>query len=566
MRKFKRKVQDFLKRHWLLELLVFLIYKPKLFLFEYLYKFIDFNNFRKSFELLKKYHKNNKVILDSNVKNILFVPGKNMNLQWLQLWAVLGEIYRQRGHRIYAVTSKSNPIQNNFLKLFKCELIHIENLKIDQSNLADDLKNEVKKLNSFEKIKDYKYLEMPIGKMALSTYSRLNLTGILDLNTEKLVEEVQYWVSYLLKTVIISQKTLKNKKISMLIFTEVFMEEYGAIYYAALKMNLNIIRMAGTVRDNAIVAQHMTDESDRTHFSSFSKKSWELILKQPMDDKIYKDLEQNFNDRYGDKWALSKRNQPNTKKMSIEEGKALTGVPKGKRVAIIYSHILYDTLFFNGEDIYKNYADWLIETVKAACKNDNLYWLIKIHPSNLWRGELDSLVKKGVYEEIRIIEKEIGKLPDHVDYIYPNTPISPYTWLNIADIGITTRGTSGIELGALGKIVLTAGTGRYENIGFTINSNTRQEYEKSLHNIHNVISSNKSIEIGKRFAYSTFCLKPFTLDFMEPHPRTGKKEIMSTDDLVYSLKEFDEIPLPISRFINWSFDKSEIDFLNPWNS
>jgi hypothetical protein len=310
-------------------------------------------------------------------------------------------------------------------------------------------------------------------------------------------------------------------------------------------MELNIIRFAGTVRDNAIVVQHLNAESDRTHFSSFSSETWNKLLELPLSDSVLQELNQNFEDRYSNKWSLSYRNQPNTKITSVEDGKTIAGINTDKKIAIIYSHILYDTLFFNGEDIYKNYADWLVETIKSACKNDNIYWLIKIHP-------------------LRIIEKEIGKLPEHIGFIYPDTPISPYSWLNIADIGVTTRGTSGIELGALGKLVVTAGTGRYENIGFTVNSNTPQEYEQILQNLHTIDHTNESQNLGKRFAFATFCLKPFTLDFLKPIPREGKQSISSTDDLVYSLNEFEEMPNSISRFMEWSMKKDEIDFINSW--
>tara|TARA_B100001057_G_scaffold499933_1_gene612586 strand:+ start:2153 stop:3778 length:1626 start_codon:yes stop_codon:yes gene_type:complete len=539
-----------------------MILRPKLFLFEYFYKYFDYLDFKKS--ILNLENLKLSISKDSFTENILLVPGKNMNIQWLQLWAVLGQYYIYRGHRVSAITSNNNPIQNKFLKLFNCNLIFLEDLNIERHNLSDDLNGLVNNLNNFDDIKNFEYKGIPIGKMALSTYSRLNLTGLLELDTKESRDEVKYWISYLLKTVFISEKLLLDRKITMLIFTEVFMEEYGSIYYAALKMNLNIIRMAGTVRDNAIVAQHLTEESDRTHFSSFNDLTWAEILKKPLNQEVKKELEQNFKDRYGNKWSMSKRNQPNTKILSADDGKKLVNIPTDKKVAIIYSHILYDTLFFNGEDIYKNYADWLVETVKVACMNENLYWLIKIHPSNVWRGEMNSLTEKGKYEEVRIIEKKIGNLPNHIDYIYPDTPVSPYTWLKIADFGITTRGTSGIELGALGKQVLTAGTGRYEDVGFTINSKTIEEYELNLKNLHKLESSEESIDLGIRFAYATFCLKPFTLDFLDPKPRKGKQEIVSTDDLIYSVKRMTEVPNSLNRFMEWSFKKSDVDFINPW--
>ena len=560
--KLKKHIKSFIRKHWFLEMLVFMILRPKLFLFEYFYKYFDYLDFKKS--ILNLENLKLSISKDSFTENILLVPGKNMNIQWLQLWAVLGQYYIYRGHRVSAITSNNNPIQNKFLKLFNCNLIFLEDLNIERHNLSDDLNGLVNNLNNFDDIKNFEYKGIPIGKMALSTYSRLNLTGLLELDTKESRDEVKYWISYLLKTVFISEKLLLDRKITMLIFTEVFMEEYGSIYYAALKMNLNIIRMAGTVRDNAIVAQHLTEESDRTHFSSFNDLTWAEILKKPLNQEVKKELEQNFKDRYGNKWSMSKRNQPNTKILSADDGKKLVNIPTDKKVAIIYSHILYDTLFFNGEDIYKNYADWLVETVKVACMNENLYWLIKIHPSNVWRGEMNSLTEKGKYEEVRIIEKKIGNLPNHIDYIYPDTPVSPYTWLKIADFGITTRGTSGIELGALGKQVLTAGTGRYEDVGFTINSKTIEEYELNLKNLHKLESSEESIDLGIRFAYATFCLKPFTLDFLDPKPRKGKQEIVSTDDLIYSVKRMTEVPNSLNRFMEWSFKKSDVDFINPW--
>jgi hypothetical protein len=250
--------------------------------------------------------------------------------------------------------------------------------------------------------------------------------------------------------------------------------------------------------------------------------------------------------------------------MSVDEARALLKVSEGRKVAVIYSHILYDTLFFNGEDLFDNYADWLVQSVKAACANPNLLWYIKVHPSNLWRGELE-YYHGGKYEEVRIIDKYIGELPAHVRFAFPDTPISPYTWMQVADFGITVRGTSGIELGALGKTVITAGSGRYEDIGFTLNSQTVDQYLNVLSNLPSVLQpTDRQKWLARRFAYATFCMKPFTLDFLIPVTRKGKKNIFSSDDLVY-LGNFDkEIPDSMRKFVAWSKNQNEIDFLNHW--
>ena len=174
----------------------------------------------------------------------------------------------------------------------------------------------------------------------------------------------------------------------------------------------------------------------------------------------------------------------------------------------------------------------------------------------------------GLYEEVRLIREFIGELPDHVKLIYPDTPYSPYTWLQVADYGVTVTGTSGIELGALGKAVVTAGTGRYENIGFTINSDTKEDYLNVLGSIESYpMPSPEQTELAKRFAYATFCMKPYTLDFLTPVAKSGIPEIKASEDLVY-LAEFEAedggYPQSMLRFLEWSGDGDKIDFLNPW--
>ena len=177
---------------------------------------------------------------------------------------------------------------------------------------------------------------------------------------------------------------LEKYEIKNLFFTEVFMEEYGAFYYAALNKNLNLIRFASTVRDNAIVASRMTKQSDRKHFSSFSETSWKKILEYKENKKYIFELNQNFIDRYSQKWILSSRNQPKTRFYEGREIREKFNIKNDKKIAIVYSHILFDLLYFHGHDLFDNYADWFIRTIKNH-KNKNLIWFIKIHPSNVWR-------------------------------------------------------------------------------------------------------------------------------------------------------------------------------------
>ncbi|HWA70588.1 MAG TPA: hypothetical protein VG821_12235 [Rhizomicrobium sp.] len=497
---------------------------------------------------------------------LLIVAGWAMNAEWCQLWAMLGAVYQARGQQVYALTTRQQPIQNLYFRLFGIALLYLEDIDFRGAEVPVDIRRQIDALAAFDDVKAFEIDGVPFGKMALSTYTRQRATGIMDIADEKARQEVRRWLIYLYQVFVTARIYYQSRGIGMTFFTEVFMEEYGSLYYAALKDGLNIVRFAGTVRDDAVVVQHLTPESDRTHFSSISEASWARIL--PIRDlaMVREGVEQNFRDRYGDKWGLSARNQPNTRIVPVAEARAALGVPEGRKIAVAYSHILYDTLFFNGEDIFQNYADWLVRTVKAACANPAIDWFIKVHPSNLWRGELE-YYHGGKYEEVRLIEEHIGVLPPHVRLVYPDTPFSPYTWLELADVGITVRGTSGIELGALGKTVVTAGTGRYESAGFSINPQTVEEYLDVLAALPDIPAPDaEQRRRGLLFAYATFCMKPFTLDFLVPVTRTGKKRIFSSDDLVFlgSPSLGAGVPASIEAFVEWSYRAQEIDFLSCW--
>lgn len=565
-----KSIKVWVFRHWPLRMFALALFRPRQFLLEFIYSFVDFWRFQRS---LRGFQTHLKRVETFNPcfdrPGLLVVAGRSMSAHWCQIWSILGAVYQCKQYATFVLTSKSRPIQNLYFGLFGFEHLYIENLAIASVVIPEAVSVEFDKLKSFQDFKDFALDGIPLGKMAISTYSRLRATGVMDIDDRGAKEDIRAWLAYLYRTRVVAERLYKRYNIGMLFFTEVFMEEYGAFYYAALNRDLNIIRFAGTVRDDAVVVQHLNRESDRTHFSSLSKKSWARILEYPDTPVMEEELRQNFLDRYGERWAFSKRNQPNTHILPPSEARAILGVPEGRKIAVIYSHILYDTLFFNGEDLFQSYADWLVETVKAACRNPRVQWFIKVHPSNLWRGELEYF-HGGKYEEVRLIERYVGDLPVHVQLVYPDTPISPYTWLQIADFGITVRGTSGIELGALGKTVITAGTGRFEGIGFTINPNARVDYLDLLARVPEVMTpTEKQVRLGKRFAYATFCMKPFTLDFFRPVPRAGKTAIFGSDDLVFLgnfQNELKVLPASITRFVEWSFDRNSIDFLNDWPS
>lgn len=505
--------------------------------------------------------------IDPAKGSLLIVSGRGMNVLWAQIWTILSLAARAHGYRVFVLTTRRQWHLNRYFRLLGITPVNFEDYAAGRSNaLPKEVAEEVSRARSLVDYRKLRYQGTPIGEIALSTYSRHCGTGVIDLSDQEVCRFINQWLVQIVQSINIANAIFEQHDVRLAFFTEVFMEEYGAFYYAALEKELNITRFAGTVRDDAIIVQHLSRSNDRVHHASLSESSWEWVKAQPYSPAIDAALHKNFMDRYGAKWHRSKRNQPGTQIIDPMKARRQLGIAPDRKVAVIFSHILYDTLFFFGTDLFSDYAEWLVETVRVACANPRIDWLIKVHPSNLWRGELNTLLK-GRYEEERVIELAIGKLPPHVRIVPASTKINPYTWFQMADFGITVRGTSGLEMAALGKNVITAGTGRYEGNGFTVDPPDKDAYLELLSKLPDLPKPTPmQWELAKRYAYSIFVLKPFTISSLMPRLKTGKRRVVASDDIVYCPVAWgkDTLPADLQEFSDWLANIENQDLLNEW--
>ena len=96
--------------------------------------------------------------------------------------------------------------------------------------------------------------------------------------------------------------------------------------------------------------------------------------------------------------------------------------------------------FFYGEDLFDDYTQWLVETIRAASANPRLQWVVKLHPSHVVKAKQANNSDKPA--ELKVIEQVFGTLPAHLKLVYPDTDISTYSLFEIADYAVTVRGLS----------------------------------------------------------------------------------------------------------------------------
>lgn len=473
-------------------------------------------------------------ISQGNSDGILVASGRGMNIVWAQIWTFLA-LYAGKGKtNVFVISSSKRRFVNRYYKLIGMKFIAIDEL-IDnfREKIPSQLTDEFEKIKNSEDCRKIYYKSLPIGDIALSTVCRhLGVGKLGDFNSD-VKSQLQLWMTRVYKSYWIAKQLVSELEISHSFHTEVFLEEYGGVFFGCLEMNVNVVRFAGTVRDNAFIIQKLTTENARKHHASLSQRKWSELCTSEFSEDMDKWLTSNFADRYSDKWYRSKRNCPGEQiveeKLIFEE----LGISAGKSIAIVFSHILYDSIFFYGSDLYPDYETWLIETVRLACNNPSVQWIIKLHPSNVWRGEISALPRGKTLEE-RLIETSFQDLPKHILIMRHDSPVSAFSLMKIANFGITVRGTSGLEMAALGKQVITAGTGRYEDCGFTQNPKSIQEYEDLIANIHLLQDMNVNATLqARRYAYGVFGMKAFPITSLEPSLSFGKKTMSASDDVCY---------------------------------
>lgn len=182
--------------------------------------------------------------------------------------------------------------------------------------------------------------------------------------------------------------------------------------------------------------------------------------------------------------------------LSREELQERMGLDKNKKTVVIMAHTFTDAVFNYGDLYFRDYYDWLEQTLRIAGEVTEVNWILKPHPSRkLYHESKDSL--EDMFERYR---------KDHIFLL--DDSISTGSIRNIADVILTIGGNAGGEFACLGIPAIIAGKAYYSGFGYTIEPKDREEYEKALRNVSSVERlCEDQIETAKKVFYLMFSHK-----------------------------------------------------------
>jgi hypothetical protein len=401
-----------------------------------------------------------------------------------------------------------------------------------------------------------------VGKFALSTTFRALRLGRLELSQPVIREKLARFLASGMARAAIAQRLVRDLNPDLALFMGNRYTGQGELMDVCLERGVDVLTWFETHRSNALMLKRYRLDNRDLHHGSISDQTWAWLQDMPWTAADREALAREFHDNYaGGDWYSRGATARNKSILPAAALRSRLRLDPAKKTAIIFPHVVWDATLFWGTDLFANYEDWLVETVRAAAGNDRVNWIIKIHPVHEQKKAL-----KGYHEqpaELTAIANRVGPLPDHVKVIPADTDINTYSLFAIMDYCLTVRGTVGIEAASLGRRVLTAGTGRYDHRGFTTDSETRAEYLARLAAIDTLPPlAPAERELAERFAYGAFMLRPLPLSTISLEFDQSEKALACI-----TLHAKNSAQLRAARDLRalaaWAADGSQEDFL--WN-
>ena len=134
----------------------------------------------------------------------------------------------------------------------------------------------------------------------------------------------------------------------------------------------------------------------------------------------------------------------------------------GRPTYCLFTHTMTDQPCAD-DSLFVDFVEWLAQTCRHAAECQSYNLLVKIHP-------LDR-----VYDSSNAVDRIAKAHAAAWNIHFSRSQIAPETILRRCVLGITVRGTPGIEMTARGLPMILAGRGAYSDAGFCIVPKTQSE-------------------------------------------------------------------------------------------
>ena len=415
-------------------------------------------------------------------------------------------------------------------------------------------------MNSFDDLLAFEYGGARVGRFAASTLFRDLRVGSLDLQSPRIRQALAEQIARGMTSAVAAREIVGKVSPDMALFVDRGYTPWGELFDICLAEGVDTITWNSAHKSSTLMLKRYSSNNRDEHPASLADETWRWVRNMKWTEAHRQSLRRELHDTYasGD-WYSEVGTQFNKRILEPDKVRAQLGLDPNRKTAVIFPHILWDGTFFWGKDLFRTYEEWFVETVRAACANDRLNWIIKIHPANTIKNARHGI--QGEPSELIALRRYMGQLPPHLFIIPPESDINTFSLFDLMDCCVTVRGTVGMEAASFGVPVLTAGTGRYDRKGFTIDPESRQQYLERLAGIHEIPPlSPQQLVLAERFAYSVFVLRPLRLTTVTMEYRQDARATSETRINAATREDWLNAP-DLTTFARWLQEREKVDFL-----
>jgi hypothetical protein len=385
-----------------------------------------------------------------------------------------------------------------------------------------------KQLRTLADLLAFKRNGIRCGQYAASTLMRVSRCGSLKLSDSRTREMTDRALETSLDYAQAVEKMLDRVRPGAAVFIDRGYSPAGELFDACLQRGIPAYTWNAAHKNNTLLLKRYTAANADVHPASLSEESWRKMQDMAWSENLWNTLHDELFGCYkSGEWYSEVGTQLNKTVLGRDELERRLRLDPSKKTAVIFPHIFWDATFFWGKDLFGDYETWFNEVLKSACRNTAVNWIIKVHPANLVKDVRDGY--SGEHSEITAIRNQVERLPEHVKLLTADTDISTLSLYQIMDYCLTVRGTVGIEAACFGIRVLTAGTGRYDRLGFTQDFQTPESYLEQIESLQQVPAmSIEAIELARKYAYGVFLCRPAKLESMVMEYRKDLKAELYT--------------------------------------
>ena len=354
-------------------------------------------------------------------------------------------------------------------------------------------------------ISSFNYKEVDAGSHALSSVIRY-YQGKINEFEESILRE------YLFSTLVTTEAAI-NKidsfKPDVIHMSHGMYSLWGPALNIALKRGIPVIKYGGAYRKQCMYYQKIQNNITNFHSGVLSDHEWETRVSMPLLSREEEGVIEYLEERYASNSGRFKHLGFVPKSKSKQALFNRLNLTDDKPAWCIFTHLTWDASVNSTKMAYRDYSEWVIETVKVIKDIPDVQWLIKIHPAEKIFSTVDGVEK--------LLGLEFTNLPSHIQVIPPDADINTYDIMNIVTGGITCHGTVGLELAVIGKPVIVAADAYYGQKGFTYDGLDADEYKNLLRRAAEIPPSLTPDQREKaiKFAYSYYIQRQLPLRMFE---------------------------------------------------